>query len=554
MSAEVPVIEDVNVGRSTKPPIGNSTLAERLLAGLIDDYGGPIVREEDRYEGRGKEHALAMSQAHVYRLLTDLSYHDLELHFRNCPRVRHLLGFEGVPDHTTFSKSWNEQFREETRLFLKEYCTWIQEEMRRVCVAEFEPYLPSDETTTDRDLPKIPDEEIDDAIRNVRGILFQNIDFGRGENTTHGVGDLVNICTDACNERKAFNTVIDENGHEPALKTLMNALKQRSGDGWKDVFEAINERLIETAKRSGMLNRKMHAYIDITIIPFYPQEAPRPDAARGNEKKAGTMHGFHFGTLVAHDPEHDKDFVVGMSPYTPDMKPFDLVKDLMRQAHEHCQFKSIQMDSEFCTARICRMLQRNNIDVTARLKRRGDRLKGILAAMTEEYDDFDDYRLGNKYENSINVRVVTEPDWNNADRVTLEKEVKNAQTGLDDFGSGNDTEIVDIDGVDSDLWQCRRPYATTIKDREPREVMRIFKKRWRVENSYADVKRALLGKTQSRDHGVRVFLFWLSNVIYNAWMLTRTFLRMDFPNHRPQDRPPVTASSFIKKILQLEYG
>lgn len=554
MSAEVPVVEDAHVERPTKPPTGDESLGERLLAGIIDDYPGPIVRVEDQYQGRGDEHATAMAQAHVYRLLTDRSYHDLELHLESCPRIRHNIGLESVPDHTTFALSWKKQFSEGTRASLREYCTWIQEEAEKTGIRELEPYFPSDEPDVDEQLPEIPDKEIDDAIRNVRGILFQNIDFDRGENTTHGVGDLVNICTDACNERKAFNTVIDENGHEPALKTLMNALKKRSGDGWNDVFEVINERLIETAKRSGMLNRKMHGYIDITIIPFYPQEAPRPEAARGNEKKRGTMHGFHFGTLVAHDPEHDKDFVVGMSPYTPDMKPFDLVKDLMRQAHEHCQFKSIQLDSEFCTARIFKMLQRNGIDVTARLKRRGKRLKGILAAMTEEYDDFDDYRMGNKYENSINVRVVTEPDWNNADRVTLEKEVKNAQTGLDDFGSGNDTEIVDIDGVDSALWQCRRPYATTIEDKEPRQVMRLFKKRWRVENSYADVKRALLGKTQSRDHGVRVFLFWLSNVIYNAWMLTRTFLRMDFPNHRPQDRPPVTASSFIKKILQLDYG
>ena len=68
MSAEVPVIESAHVERPTKPPRGDGTEGELILAGIIDKHGGPIVREEDQYKGRGDEHAQTVAQAHVYRL------------------------------------------------------------------------------------------------------------------------------------------------------------------------------------------------------------------------------------------------------------------------------------------------------------------------------------------------------------------------------------------------------------------------------------------------------------------------------------------------------
>ena len=44
------------------------------------------------------------------------------------------------------------------------------------------------------------------------------------------------------------------------------------------------------------------------------------------------------------------------------------------------------------------------------------------------------------------------------------------------------------------------------------------------------------------------------SILYNGWMLVRAFIRLDFPNHAPQDRPPVTARQFMKSILGIDYG
>ncbi|NUC75018.1 transposase [Haloterrigena sp. SYSU A558-1] len=554
MSGSVPVIESAYDERPTKPPRGDGTDGELILAGIIDKHSGPIVREEDQYEGRGDEHAQTVAQAHVYRLLTGRSYHELELHLKNSPRVRHYLGLDGVLDHTSFSRSWNKQFSEGTRAFLREYCTWIQDELRKLGVAEVEPFLPGDEPDHDEPLPEIPDGEIAESIEHVRDIMLGTTDFDRGPNTSYDAGEILDVGLDASRERAEFNAVLEENGHDPALKTVMNAIKNRSGSEWQDAFETINDRVLNAAKGAGMLDRPVEGYLDITIIPFYPQNSDRPDKARGNANKRGTMHGFHFATLVAHDQEHDKDLAVAVTSYTPEMKPYDLVKDLVGQAQEHCSLKSLSLDSDFATARIVQFLKNENITCTTRLKRRGERIQGVLASMTGEYDDFDNYRLKSS-ENNLNVpvRVVAEPDWDNADEETLQREIENNQHTFDEYGD-SETHIPDVEDIPKEMWECRRPYATTQDEMSAEKTVRRYKMRWRVENSYADKKRALLGKTQSRDHGVRVFLFWLTTVLYNGWMLTRAFLRMDYPNHAPRDRPPVTLRQFIKDIVQIEFG
>lgn len=526
-------------------------MAEVLLAGVIDEYPGPLMSGDDGYDSGGDNTAQAMAQAHVYRQITGRSYLELELHLRNAPVICETLGLDRVVDRTSFSKSWRSQFGHRQE-YLEEYCKWIIDELREIGINEFDPYLPANKERAPEPLPEIPDGEIDETIRHVRDIILGETDFGRKPNKTYSAGEILDVATNACRERGEFNAVIDD--HDPTLKTVMNAIKKRDGAEWQDEFLTINDRVLDAAKGAGMLDRPVEGNLDSTIIPIFPQNLPRPDNARGNEKKRGTMHGFHFTALVVHDQEHDKDLVVGMTAYTPDMGPYDLVTELVEQAERHCTLKRLQMDSDFATVRIIQYLKEKGIDVTTRLKRRGDRIKGALAAMTGEYDEHEDYRLKSSTHNtSVSVRMVAEPDWNNADEETLQREIENNQHTFDDFGD-SPTEIPDIEDVPAEMWQCRRPYATTIEDESPRQVLKKYNMRWRVENSFADKKRALLGKTQSRHHGVRVFLFWLTTIIYNGWMLARTFLRLDHPNHRPRDRPPVKARDFIKKILKLEYG
>ena len=58
-----------------------------------------------------------------------------------------------------------------------------------------------------------------------------------------------------------------------------------------------------------------------------------------------------------------------------------------------------------------------------------------------------------------------------------------------------------------------------VRRRRCGDVHRRYKKRWRIEVSFAVIKRSV-AKTTSRSSSVRVFLFGISCILYNVWILT----------------------------------
>ena len=64
-------------------------------------------------------------------------------------------------------------------------------------------------------------------------------------------------------------------------------------------------------------------------------------------------------------------------------------------------------------------------------------------------------------------------------------------------------------------------YATNklIKRKRCGDMHRRYKKRWRIEVSFAVIKRAV-AKTTSKSSSVRLFLFAISCTLYNLWILT----------------------------------
>jgi len=64
-------------------------------------------------------------------------------------------------------------------------------------------------------------------------------------------------------------------------------------------------------------------------------------------------------------------------------------------------------------------------------------------------------------------------------------------------------------------------YATNklIKRKRCGGMYRQYKKRWRIEVSFAVIKRAV-AKITSKSSSVRLFLFAISCILYNLWILT----------------------------------
>ena len=58
-----------------------------------------------------------------------------------------------------------------------------------------------------------------------------------------------------------------------------------------------------------------------------------------------------------------------------------------------------------------------------------------------------------------------------------------------------------------------------------RDIAETYRERWGIENGYLE-KKDVKGKTHSPDMGVRYFLFFLSVLLYNMWILFNLIRRM----------------------------
>jgi len=81
----------------------------------------------------------------------------------------------------------------------------------------------------------------------------------------------------------------------------------------------------------------------------------------------------------------------------------------------------------------------------------------------------------------------------------------------------------------------------------------MYNDRWIVEDNYANTKRNQLGKTDSPNHAIQTFVFCLGMLFSVAWTACRVFLREDYPEAVPEDRPIISAWEIVV-FVRLEYG
>ena len=556
---EVPLSDGPNPGpiQSYETPEQNATDGELILAGIIGKYPGPIIREEDKFEGEGDEHALAVANAHVYRLLTGRSYFKLELHLKKCPKVRRSLGLERVLDGSTFSNSWREQFYDSTKEYLKEYCTWIQAELEKLDIREVEPFLP-DEKREHLNRPKLTDAEKRRTVLTTWGMIEDDLDFNRGPGIEWSDKYLYNVFAEGANKGITPFEVLDKErkdrspDEDASHKAVMNAAANRTADEWAAVFDDVFDTIFSRLKAAGYFTREHDAYLDGTTRPMWPS-GELPEGVKGGDVKESTNYAWQFATLVVDDK--GVQCPVAMVPITDERPTHKQVEELLEMADKRVNIDVLKADNGYAGARCQIAYQEGPVnDYIIRGSRRGNVMKRHLVTMTGHHDDVDSY-VTTSADKQVRAesRLVAEPDWDYADDEVLYTVPDSAQQGLGAFGGGLDREAIDLNDIDKDLWRCRRPYLTSIEDEDARSVTEAYDKRWVVEDNYANTKRNQLGKTDSPNHAIQTFVWGLAMVFSAVWAAARIFLRLDHPEKIPRDRPTVSAREVVV-FIKLEYG
>ena len=541
-----------------EPDAGNSSLGERLLAGVIDDYAGPLMTGDDDYDGAGDNTSQAMAQAHVYRKLTDRSYHDLERHLRNSPKICELLGIEKVLNHTTFSASWRDQFGHRQE-YLDQYCEWIRDELREMGLTEFDPFLPVvEQQQPSRSRESITDGQKRRCVSNVWGLIEDDLDFDRGPGIEWSVQYLYDLFAEGATRGITPYEVLDKHRKESddaSHKAVMNAVDQRTADEWTDVFDRLFQRVFDRLHAVGWFTRDVDAYVDGTTRTMWPT-GELPEGVKGADVKESTNYAWQFATLVVKD--RGIQVPVAVVPITDDIRPEDQLEKLLEQAKGRVTIDVLQADGAYAGARPQTVLQESSIvsDYIVRGTRRSNDVKRRLVTMTGLFDSGGQYTTTSA-DNQVRAtsRIVADPDWEHAEEKYLNTVPGSPQHSLESYGDGDGTPAVDLDDVDKKYWQSRRPYYTSISEDQAsaEEITEMYDDRWIVEDNYKNTKRNQLGKTDSPNLAIQTFVFSLGMLFSVAWTACRVFLREDYPNCIPPDRPIISAREIIV-FVRLEYG
>ena len=98
-------------------------------------------------------------------------------------------------------------------------------------------------------------------------------------------------------------------------------------------------------------------------------------------------------------------------------------------------------------------------------------------------------------------------------------------------------------------------YATNVErqyiKRTIKDVPEEYKKRWRIENNFKSVEQ-MRARTCSRNHAIRVFMFFLSMIVCNLWCMAvrkiNKVLKIKFGRHAKKN---MTASVFLVQLIVL---
>ena len=98
-------------------------------------------------------------------------------------------------------------------------------------------------------------------------------------------------------------------------------------------------------------------------------------------------------------------------------------------------------------------------------------------------------------------------------------------------------------------------YATNVErwyiKRTIKDVPEEYKKRWRIENNFKSVEQ-MRARTCSRNHAIRVFMFFLSMIVCNLWCMAvrkiNKVLKIKFGRHAKKN---MTANVFLVRLIVL---
>ncbi len=544
----------------------------------------PSLEDMDRYPAWHASYSResivrALLLKHVLGLSSDAA---LRRELRSDPYLLGRLGFNDVPDQSTFWRARNRRFDAEPLGALREAARELAD-MARDHGLDAPGPVEDDDRDEDghRDgrlgEPSPVVSEADRVAEATRREVFPALELDRAVNATipesafWSLQTYLGLREDLHANAGAELYAREASDVTPLGHNHRGQLREQSIEEYREMLSAAVENVVTEAKREGVLDRKVSVAIDITTsTPFYGDHDGRQDVVLGT-KEQNDHYAYHWATIQVVDSECP--IVLDARPVERGDSRAEIVADLLDSALEHVAIDLVLADREFdgdevkaaCEARGLRYLtpKRKHTSERATEKRLSRADREVHAEVQQTVRGPDRKTLYLRRENADNGSVGVEAtEYEREYRQKLWSELED-ETGLD-FGTDEKEEAAlhhlgtdilgDENGDESDDVDRYVVFETNAslpveggEDELRRAVQRLtrqYQKRWTIENGYKSLKSFVV-PTTSKSHALRYFNFLFACLLFNVWKLVDLLLRRLFG---VEDGPVLPASQVLAAV------
>ena len=318
--------------------------------------------------------------------------------------------------------------------------------------------------------------------------------FSTEHNAMYGLEDVVLVLLYMCKNGATANRAVtelsimfrdDKNVSIPTSQWLLGMISAMD----PDKMDALCRRMLEsTIKKEPSLEKKTGQMlaIDKHQIPFTGKDRHNDNFVISGKPKGGTS---QFETYATMQVVTEKQLpTIAVVRVIEDMSKIDFVRKLLSESKKLGLKKPLLlMDREFSSVDVMRFLD----ECGERFLMAVSKTPGIKKAVSEFHSG--KRKAISRYEMRSNDGT-TFRFW-----LVIKKRLRKKK------GKRRWEYLTYATNVER--WYIKR----TMKD-----VPEEYKKRWRIENNFKSVEQ-MRARTCSRNHAIRVFMFFLSMIVCNLW-------------------------------------
>lgn len=320
-----------------------------------------------------------------------------------------------------------------------------------------------------------------------------------------------------------------------------NAENRVRGNKWSERIDELNFDLIEEAQSYGMFDRPVTLYVDGSAIPHRPQSGnPAPDSCVKNRSSEESVWCYEHVTISAVDCR--RSIKLGSLLMRDHGKQADLVMELLQQARKYVNIGWVIWDAGFDKGDLISFCNHHNIRFCSRKKRGGN----VVERVTEETaNEEGTTALERDYEYTsgavCDLFAVQRGEINLAN-VSSDTTKQAALTDFDPDAETDDDEEWILWATNSDSLNAENIMAHGM----------LYRVRWSIETAYRVIKEHFKASTTSLSDAIRIFVWKLALLFYNAWALLRILLKEKGVVVKPGETEVRTHS--FQRYLTTEYG